>query len=111
LQNIGDLSGRTRLLLGVRISQDRDTDFAPHFRENRQAFIHAGPTKTFRRCAIRFVVARFENVKHSMLFAPFTQPFRDLQTQFLALHDTGAGDQEEPFAIVQRFPDRSSSLH
>ena len=62
LQNVCDLGGQFRLLLGVDIGKHGNADFFANRAKNAQAAFDARPAPGSARGAVSFVETRLENV-------------------------------------------------
>ena len=104
LQHVHDFTGESSLRFRMHVGQHRHAERLSNFRQHLQSFVEAGSAKGFRRGAIGFVVAGFEDVSDVELPAGPPQRVRDFKAEPLVFDDTRPGDQYEAASRTQGLP-------
>jgi hypothetical protein len=95
LQHIDDGSHGGDVLLAMHVGQHRDTDLAPHLRENLQTAVDARPARRAPRAAVGLVVGGLEDVRQTQTSTDFLHLRGDLDAQLERLGGARTGDQEQ----------------
>jgi hypothetical protein len=102
LQNVNDLGGEFRLLLGVDISEHGNADLVANGAEDAEAVFDARAALGFARGAVGLVVARLENVSDAKCGTSALERLGNLEAKRLGLDHARAGKKEQPIWFVER---------
>ena len=95
LQDIDHGCHMWHLLFSMDVSQDRHADLRTHLVQNLQAFFHAKTAESFGGTAVRLVIRRFIDERHTDAVSDLFQLASGINRHLFGFDDTRTRDQKQ----------------